>query len=468
MSKKQCCIIPRSLRESNKRLNDAYNDVRPQECQFSKDEELYEYASNYYCLLHLPPKAKKEKRLNSTAVEKFYELIKDGQRNFNFVCLEKIYFSVPNSIQNNETDLSFIGAWLWSFNLNNLDLRSMQCLNIKYSKIQGLNKISNSKIANVYITDSEVGSNIELKDNYFNLLLAQRNYFNFNELDIHLDDHNHGLIITEGNYDTIRFMDNTFDITIKIIKSSIKTLELTDNTFFVCPTFYKDNFNEIQNLVLPKLKDYDPAKMPSKKSNAYNLSWEDQYRKFREIYNIAKMRDMYIEQGWYFSLMQDYRRKIRNESKILSLVSVLYGWTSNYGQSIVRPLCGLLFFFFLSWGIFSCSGVEKWNALYLSLTQIKPYSLLYEEEPRKLISNLCDTKTQENIVFNSDFDSLLLHFELHNRKKYNSLIQYDKCDSLLQYKNGWVFISWSILGSTIFIILLAYIGLALRWNFRKS
>ncbi len=97
------------------------------------------------------------------------------------------------------------------------------------------------------------------------------------------------------------------------------------------------------------------------------------------------------------------------------------------------------------------------NAFYLSLTQIKPYSILFEEEPRKLISNLCDSQPKKKLVFY--FPDMAFQNQQSN---------YQSCESLIQYKNGWVLVVWSILTSTFYIILLACVGLALRWNFRKA
>lgn len=446
MSKKQCCIVPESVRNSNVRLRKAFVDSELHQCQFlGVSEDTYEFNGNHYCILHLPYEGKKEKNLNSLAIEQFQEYIKKGQTNFNFVCLEGLTLSLKSN-----TYYSFTGAWIWTMHIHD---SLIECLDIRYSKIQGVNQISNSEIQRFYIKYCEVGSHLELNKNKIKLMLAEHNYFNFDKKSIRLDVVNHGFIINEGIYDAIRLKYNKFDIALQISKSKVKILELIDNIFFVCPIFFKGDFGGISELVLPEIKDYDFSKMPSKKQDNF---WEDQYRKFREIYNIAKMREMYIEQSYYFTLMQHCIQKISKTPKILKWVSHTYGAISDYGQSISRPLGWLAVLFILSGCFFWALGTPKQNAIYLSLVQIKPYSILFEEEPRKLISTLCEISPQHNFIF--DFDSMTIQTQ-HEP---------NKCNSLIEYKNGWLFIIWSIFSSTLYIILLACLGLSLRWNFRKA
>lgn len=439
--------MPEETRKSNKRLSNAFADTKQHQCQFlGISEKTHEYEENYYCLLHLPYEVKKDRGLNQAANSEFRDYIRKGETNFNFICLEGAIFSLSSNKY-----YSFIGAWLWTLSVHDT---AIECLDISYSKIQGINTISKSTINRFYLKHCEIGSHIELNNNNFHLMLFEYNYFNVNKKDIRFDVVNYGLIINQGNIDAARFIDNKFDIAVKIAKSKIKTLEFIGNKFFVCPIFFKGEFGGISELVLPELKDYDFSKMPLKKGDRY---WEDQYRKFREIYNIAKMREMYLEQSSYFTLMQHCIQKTNKIPKSLRWVSYLYGAISDYGQSVSRPLGWLLGLFVVSACFFWMLGVEKSNAVYLSLTQIKPYSILYEDEPRKLLANLCETKAQNNSTM--EFTSIFFLGETKN---------IEKCDSLVQYKNGWFFAVWSILESTVYIILLTCIGLALRWNFRKA
>lgn len=447
MAEKKCCIIPESLRRSNTRLANAFSDSKLYQCQFlGASEDTHEFNGNYYCILHLPYEIKKERKLNTLAIEQFQEYVKKGETNFNFVCLEGLDVSL-----NSNKCYSFIGAWIWTIHIHD---SLIECLDIRYSKIQGLNQISNSEIQRFYIKYCEIGSHFELNKNKIKLMLAEHNYFNFDKKQIRLDVVNYGFIIYKGAYSAIRLKYNKFDIALQIAKSKIKILELIDNVFFVCPIFFKGDFGGISELVLPEIKDYNFSKMPPKKQNNF---WENQYRKFREIYNIAKMREMYIEQSCYFTLMQHCIQKISKTPKFLKWVSYLYGLISDYGQSVSRPLWWIAGLFLASALFFWALGVKPDYAAYLSLTQIKPYSILFEDEPRKLISNLCETRNQQNFIVDNPF----IFFQ-------NQQSNQQDCSSLIQYKNGGILAIWSVLSSTFYIILLTCVGLALRWNFRKA
>lgn len=446
MAKKQCCIIPDYVEKSNTRLANAFADTNPHQCQFlGVSEDTHEFNGNYYCILHLPYEVKKERELNTLAIEQFHEYVKKGETNFNFVCLEGLTISI-----NSNKYYSFIGAWIWTIYIYD---SSIECLDIRYSKIQGINQISNSTIQRFYIKHSEIGSHFELNKNKIKLILAEHNYFNFDK-QIRQDAINYGFIINKGSYDTIRFKYNEFNMALQISKLRVKALDLTDNTFFVCPIFFKGDFGDIRELSLPEIKDYNFSKIPLKKKND---PWQDQYEKFREIYNIAKMREMYVEQSCYFTLMQHCLQKGSKTPNILKWVSYLYGLISDYGQSVSRPLGWIAGLFIVSAFLFWFLGVKPDDAAYLSLTQIKPYSILFEDEPRKLISDLCEIRSQQNFIFDNSF----IFFQNQQNSQQN-------CASLIQYKNGWIFAAWSIISSTFYIILLACFGLALRWNFRKA
>lgn len=140
-------------------------------------------------------------------------------------------------------------------------------------------------------------------------------------------------------------------------------------------------------------------------------------------------------------------------SCVFKFFSICYWLISDYGQSIARPIAGLLIIFFSCWFIFFSFGIEKINAPYLSLMQIlKPYSLLYDHEPRMLLDSFClDHKTHSP---NSS--------EQKNVKEMPCGI------SLAQYRYGWLFIIISVLESTFSLVFFASLLLALRWNFRKA
>ena len=165
------------------------------------------------------------------------------------------------------------------------------------------------------------------------------------------------------------------------------------------------------------------------------------------------MREMYLEQSTYFSLMQKCQRNTSSTSCLLKFFNLSYWIISDYGQSVTRPIIGLLLTFLMSIAIFSSLGVEKINAPYLSLTQIlKPYSLLYDREPRVLLDKLCLKDLSET----------------DNTTLIKSDSQPACASSLAQYKYGWLFIITSLLESTLSLVFLACLVLALRWNFRKA
>ncbi len=459
MLPKKCCVIPLKVRK-NLRLKKALFYLKKDNlrCQFEGILTAdYELQNEDFCLLHLPPEFKKDLAIQTA--ECVQNLIKNGAHNFDFICAQGLNLSYFKP----DHHYSFCGAWLWSFQFHH----AVVCqLDMSYCKIQGINAINYSSIDHLYIKHSEIGSSIHFLNNRIKLLLAHDSFFNFKDDTIRLDVSNYGFTIEQGKIGTARFINNSYNIALKIKGVEIEALEFIDNTFYVCPIFFKENLKGVSELILPEKKDFNFSKFPPNIKKAKKISdhtWEDQYRKFREIYNIAKIRDMYIEQSVYFSLMQLCLNRISKTPKLLKLFSHIYVLISDYGQSISRPFLWLSGLLILSTMIFVSAGVKTGDAFYLSLTQtIQPYSLLYSNEPRKILSEFCQSETRPE-----NRETLIISFST-NTTQATSMPKENCSGSLLQYKYGWFFIGISIFESTSSLLLLACLILAIRWNFRKA
>lgn len=346
---------------------------------------------------------------------------------------------------------------------------------IAYSKLQGDILIKKLETDRFDLLSSKIISNFHFIDSEVDFFFARGNKIGSKILRQIFQDHNFKFLISNSTISTIRFFVNKFFITLKIANNKTETLDLLHSKFYCAPIFFKEDFNKIGQLSLPKRKEFSFLFYPKllerlkdififsreerlNKQYVDRSVWENEYKKFREIYNIAKMRDMYIEQSDYFSLMQHCLQKTSGTSIIFKFFSRMYHLISDYGQSITRPIIGIFLLFLACTLIFINLGVEKVNAPYLSLTQIlKPYSLLYDREPRSTLNNLCKniTSMTENKVT-----------PINNLSKE---INNETCqDTLVQYRHGWAFIATSVLESTFSLIFLACLILALRWNFRKA
>jgi hypothetical protein len=447
MTNNICCIVPSHTKNNNERLRNSFIDSRQTHCQFkTKERDLIEYNGEYFCLLHLPFEIKSEWNLHTKANEALRILINENHTNFNYICLE-----APKISLQGYRIFSFIGANLWSLDIHD---SVAEQINFSYCKIQGVNNFRNNTIKYLFLKNSDISSYLNFDNNKIELFYCNENRFDSAQGHIRLDHNNYGIIFRDNNIKTLRLTNNHFFLVVEFLHLTTEVFELRKNIFYSCPILLKNDFKEIQPPVLPQIEDYDLSQMQPNDRN-----WQDQYRKFREIYNLAKMRDMYTEQSEYFTLMQRCLRKISTKPFFLTAASYTYEKVSDFGQSVSLPIKWIIALYTLSFFLFLGIGINSKNSAYLTITQLQPYSLLFSIEPRKALDEMCKPSTRlvEKNIF--PFKTPLLLMQEDSVKE---------CNTLLDYNYGWLLAIWSILESTIYIILLTCLGLALRWNFRKA
>lgn len=452
MSNKSCCIISETLKKNNPRLKKAFDRHPLDKCQFHNiSSATYEYEGNYYCLLHLPCKAAKKNELKAEIIAALNKYISNNQNVFNYICIDQVKINLTIGAK-----YSFVGAQLLNVELSGSYPESV---NFAYSKIENLT-VTSLYTARFEMRECLIISNFHFVNSKTNCLFAGWNTIILKDKKTEFNDLNFKFYLN-GDIETIILVHNKFYIPLRVEAKDIKELKFPRNTFFSCPIIFQENIKNIPILSLPQKKAFSFTKYPksciSKKMEEYlgEGAWADQYKKFREIYNIAKMRNMYTEQSDYFSLMQYCLRKSKQQPFLLRLFSSLYQIVSDYGQSVLRPLLVLFFSFFIFGGIFSLLGVKRSDAFYLSLTQIiKPYSLLYDSDTRIIMQNYNSIKNNE-LIYNLDKPAE------KNSSQQNSFL-------LADMQKGWFFIISSIMESTTSIVLLTCFILALRWNFRKA
>lgn len=467
MSKK-CCVIPESLKHTNQRLNEAFKEYPQNQCQFINYEpNTHEYQGNYYCFLHLPCAAKVKKENHKQVNAKIKELIQSGETNFNFICVEDVKFLLTRGAA-----YSFAGAWITSMELSGSHPTEV-C--IAYSKLQGEIIIKKLETDRFDLLSSEISTNFHFIDSKTDFFFARGNKIGSENMFNIFQDYSFKFLIRNSKIETIKFFCNEFFIPLKICDIQSEAIELLHSKFHSAPIFFKEDLKNIAQLNMPKrnefffsfypslyekFKDFFTLPKDERLSKKYidNSVWESEYKKFREIYNIVKVRDMYAEQSDYFSLMQKCFRKTNDASFILIICSHLYHILSDYGQSIAKPIIGIFTVFLISTFIFTNLGVDKNNAAYLSLMQIlKPYSMLYDRESKLALSALCTSNP--SILGNND---ATIQSKFKNTEE-------NKClSTLVQYKHGWLLAASSILESTLSLLCLTCLVLALRWNFRKT
>lgn len=454
MQKKNCCVVPEPLILHNTRLKKAAAKQPITGCQFSDIlNEIYEYKGNDYCILHLPSSSIKNKELHSritTALEKC--------ASYNIVNFDYVYISQQKIKLTLGQTYSFAGTHLTNIELTGSRPKSV---NFSYSRLENLSVVllytDRFELRNCLII-----SNFHFINSETQCLFAGHNFIKIKSKEkVRFNDLNFKFYLS-GTIETIILLRNNFYIPLKIESQNIKELRFPLNNFFSCPALFRNNINNIPILNLPSKKSFRLAFLKSLPKNSIIEEylgedlWDDQYKKFREIYNIAKERNMYTEQSDYFSLMQYCLKKSKHRSCLLKLSGSIYHIISDYGQDISRPFAILVFSFLIFSGIFYLLGINISNAFYLSLTQtIRPYSIFYDQDVKA-------------IIYNSDVD--------RNKSTPPPKIIIPKEDNyprqdpylLTDIHNSWIFIISSLLESTVSLTLLACFLLALRWNFRKA
>lgn len=437
MSKLKCCVLPESLKQNNRRLNMSFSEFPQAQCQFfGVSTDTYEYNGNYYCLLHLPCESKDKIKLANQIQEKIQDFIAKNEINFNYICVDKI--NITKTISNLE--YSFVGIFARELIFSNCEFRSLK---LERSKIKEKIIFNHCTTEKLTLSGCQLNGGMSINNPKFNFMLILGNSFGLAK-NILYDDVENLFLIRKGNIETARFIGNNVYTIFEITQTSFKQLRFMKNKFSSCPILFKEDCNKISEIDLPMKNEYSftVAKMKYAKKRI----WHDEYIKFREIYNIAKMREMYIEQSTYFSLMQRCQRNSSSSSCVFKFCSICYWLISDYGQSLARPMVCLFMLFLTCAFLFFSFGITKTNATYLSLMQIlKPYSLLYDREPRLLLNSFCiDDQT-------------------------NKKIERTSCElPITQYKYGGFFVLISMLESTLSLAFLASLILALRWNFRKA
>lgn len=430
---KRCCVAPKNIITSSEKLHKAWKKANLTQCQFlgSSQEGTIEHDSNYYCLLHLPTEAVDKNTRREDILQFATDQIQQGQSKFDFICIQSSELKISH---NTNSDVTFIGA---KIDQTTIKFTNHQPKSVDFDYCEFTGQRNNKIIGTpeqIFIQNSNVSGKLEITAST-DYLRINHNHFS-SETGIQFDTTSYGLIIsidTSKGIPSIDIYNNEFHTPLEIINTKISTLKIVDNKFFVCPIFSKSKFNDITNLTLPSLDDYCLEEIPKKCGENDNI-WRDQYEKFREIYNVTKKQEKYLEQSDYFTLMQICFRKITKRSKLLRTISYLYHELSDYGQSITRPLGWLLVLLIFSFTIFITLGLSYEHSAYLMLNQIRPYTLMYPDTYGDFL------KCPESI----------------------------HCKTLIDYPRGWLLFLWSILSSICYIFILACIGLALRWNFRKA
>ena len=119
-----------------------------------------------------------------------------------------------------------------------------------------------------------------------------------------------------------------------------------------------------------------------------NHEFANQYRKFRQIYNITKHRGMYLEQSEYFYLMQRCIEKNTDNPFSLRLFSMLYRWFSGYGQSVKRPLIIFASTYLVAELFYYEQGINNWWLAPFKQI-VKPYNLLFETHQSSSVYLIC-------------------------------------------------------------------------------
>ncbi len=416
---KYCAIVPKEDKE-NKRVGSALVTTSVKmgrECQFDNLPAEYEHNGEDFCILHLPLQTKKKLNLSIDSNEEFLTQLRSGKRIFDFVTLENIKIE---NINEKELCLSFVGSQLWSISIKDVNVPG---INFDYAKINGHVNFESCifkdkwNFATVSIKNSEVDARLNFNNIQLDYLRISGNSFKSSiNNELRLDHYNHGIIIKNTTIEnSFSFENNDCESGLEIASTSINQLYLDGTTFYQSPIITLDDANKIKKLSFPLEKEFNLNRLDNCYRKKSDVVWDDQYKKFRDLYNIAKKRDMYIEQGCFYSLMQRCREKSGSTPFGIRFVSWFYRFFSNYGQSIFKPLLCLLVLWAMGVVLFLWCGISLEKALMLSIKQIvKPYSLLCEYG-------------------------------------YTQLCQFI-----------------SIFESTAAIAFIAMLLLALRWNFRKS
>lgn len=428
--KKECYVVPDRLRK-DPRLVKAIVSL-PQNtffCQYWKKFMAdYDHEGKHYCILHLPLEVKKEKKL----MKNLYEALEQckGSINYNFVSVEKLEID-ENTTNNFSHFLSFRGASINRLYIKNL--KSITVLDLSYLNIgSSLNVINCRNLERIYIKHSDITGNLEFEGIEAEKVIIQNCHFHNGTNQLRLDYNNQSITICDSTIKNFTFNLNIIELVLNFSNCNIESLNLKNSKYYLPPRIFESEIKGCKELTLPSKKDFLLKKLisqykPSKKA-IKNPIWMDQYRNFREIYNLVKKKNMHIEQLDYSYLMNYCLEKNSDTPKFSRILSKLYRIFSNYGQSIVKPFSCLIIVWAISSLIFFLCGIDPANAMLMAINPINKQHILVLGQDQKQIFASSTYKIYElkEIVFFSTkltekiLDPIfltLLGFALYNFRK---------------------------------------------------
>ncbi len=108
-------------------------------------------------------------------------------------------------------------------------------------------------------------------------------------------------------------------------------------------------------------------------NNRYNnITHADAPEAYRTLKHYMHDNHAYHEENEFFALELKSNRKTKKQHWAVNLLDILYEWTSDYGQSVLRPLIGLVFvilgFSFLYYCLLNFTGYTPNSAAIFTLT----------------------------------------------------------------------------------------------------
>ena len=285
MNASTCCVVPNELRVKKNIRHALMNFDSKNQCQFYPAlNPEYDYEGQKFCILHLPGKSFDLKKSNA-----FEKMITEGRRNFDFTSLPKVKINFSD-----ESHLSFVGAYIWSLNI---EQSTFEDLNLSCAKIRGINRILNTTINRVYITESDVRSYLEFKGCRITNFIINNTKFYYKEI-LRLDDSNYGIHFPDSDIALFRMINSVCELEMNFDNSRIKCFDIYGTKFYLCPSFFNFELKN-QEVTLPNIKDYDFNKL------------KKQYR-FYNLKNIKSLLSFNMQSGYkkYLLLRKDLQSKI--------------------------------------------------------------------------------------------------------------------------------------------------------------
>ncbi|MDF2939711.1 MAG: hypothetical protein K0R66_353 [Gammaproteobacteria bacterium] len=494
-----CAVIPKS-RIDDKRIKAAIKTL-----DWSKDKypcpfeplalpAKYDHDGEKFCLMHHPAKVD---HLNVEAIIAYQKLFENGFTDFKFVNLQPSlgqgYWGLgPRSLSDHSEArkykmLDFTGAFLQSPNFCNIVVEEIR---LHHTEIKGDAIFQNVLLGSLILKNCLIACNhmifhgvqidsFEISGSKF----EQKGYskrcgtLDFSGLDIGKDSRISNFYVAQ---------DNTIQIPISFMSCKVSRIILEDATYEACPSFFGVALDELKELQLPSKAAY--AKILHRYSYLYLIKqslkqlwnnpvqsiknipyylrmWKSknpfliyEYQKFRQIYNIAKDRGMYLEQSDYYCLMRKCLENNRITPWVERLLSRLYGLFSNYGQSIIKPIIFSSLTMVVSAYLYhNMYKIDLDDAFLISEKQvIKPFSLLYDKDQQAILNA---TLHQSEIAIGT--------FDIYYGDGRWTITKHTASE--VKAKVSLASAYWlSVIESSCTSILIFLLFLAVRWNFRRA